>query len=93
MMSVPPRELFFSASLHITQHLPFFQQSDIIHSLTIECLLTACQSARVCLCACVHTLKDVEVEETVTRLQEKKVLQIRTMEYESDKHGYNVQLK
>lgn len=70
-MSVPPRGLSFSASLHITQHVLFFS-GDIMNSLTIECLLTACRSARVCLCACVHTLKEVEVEVEETCLQKKK---------------------
>lgn len=74
MMSVPPRGLSFSASLDITQHLLFFQQSDLIHSVTIECLLTARQSARVCLRACVHALKEVEVEVMVTRLQKRTMV-------------------
>lgn len=71
MMSVPPRGLSFSASLNITQHFLFFSRVTS-YTLTIECLLTARQSSRVCLRACVHILKEVEVEVTVTRLQKKR---------------------
>lgn len=74
MMSVLHGD-FPSQLLSTSSSTSFFQQSDIIHFLTIECLLTACRSARVCLCVCVHTLKEVEVEETVTRLQKKGTIE------------------